>query len=136
MRERLAGWRARGDALMGILTGNARASAPVKLRAAGIEPAWFPIGAYGDEAAERAALARLALQRAEAWAGRGFAPGRVFVGWRYAGRYRLRQGDWRAGDCRQYRLLPGARSWSPPRRISSPIPFTTWRICWIERRAD
>lgn len=77
--ERLAQWRARGDVLLGILTGNTRASAPVKLRAAQIDPAWFPIGAYGDEAPERDRLAELALQRASEWRGREFARERVFV---------------------------------------------------------
>ena len=79
VRERLAEWRAREDTLLGILTGNAAASAPVKLRAAGIDPADFPIGAFGDEAPQRERLAELALTRAAARAGRQFAPQRVFV---------------------------------------------------------
>jgi phosphoglycolate phosphatase-like HAD superfamily hydrolase len=77
--ERLAQWRARDDVLLGILTGNTHASAPVKLRAARIDPAWFPIGAYGDEDAERGRLAQLALERAGEWRGQEFAHERVFV---------------------------------------------------------
>ena len=60
-------------------TGNSHASAPVKLRAARIDPAWFPIGAYGDEAPQRDRLAQLALKRASEWRGQEFARERVFV---------------------------------------------------------
>lgn len=77
--ERLQEWRARGDVLLGLLTGNTRASAPVKLRGAGIHPDWFPIGAFGDEAAQRNRLAELALQRANVWRGVRFDRERVFV---------------------------------------------------------
>ncbi|MCY4009143.1 MAG: haloacid dehalogenase-like hydrolase [Anaerolineaceae bacterium] len=77
--ERLQHWRARGDVLLGLLTGNTRASAPVKLRAAGIDPDWFLIGAFGDEAPQRNQLALLALQRANAWRGQEFTRERVFV---------------------------------------------------------
>ena len=77
--ERLAQWRARDDVLLGLLTGNTHASAPVKLRAARIDPAWFPIGAFGDEAPQRDRLAQLALERAGDWRGQEFARGRVFV---------------------------------------------------------
>ena len=77
--EQLAQWRARSDVLLGLLTGNTHASAPVKLRAAQIDPGWFPIGAFGDEAPQRDRLAELALERAVAWRGQEFARGRVFV---------------------------------------------------------
>ena len=77
--ERLAQWRTRNDVLLGLLTGNTHASAPVKLRAAQIDPGWFPIGAFGDEAPQRDRLAELALERAVAWRGQEFARGRVFV---------------------------------------------------------
>ncbi len=77
--ERLTQWRARSDVLLGLLTGNTHASAPVKLRAARIDPAWFPIGAYGDEAPQRDRLAQLALKRASEWRGQEFARERVFV---------------------------------------------------------
>ena len=40
--ERLAQWRARSDVLLGLLTGNTHASAPVKLRAARIRPGLVP----------------------------------------------------------------------------------------------
>lgn len=63
--ERLA-----GRAHCGILTGNWRAGAAVKLRAVGLErPAtgptpWFE-GAYGDDSADRDALVPMARRRAE-----------------------------------------------------------------------
>jgi phosphoglycolate phosphatase len=56
--------RQRADCVLGIVTGNVSTTAPVKLRAAGFDPAWFPVGAYGSEALHRDELPRLALQRA------------------------------------------------------------------------
>lgn len=61
---------ARGDALLGLLTGNVAAGAALKLAAAGLEPARFRVGAYGSDAAERALLPPIAVQRARALTGR------------------------------------------------------------------
>lgn len=58
--------RARTDVRLGIITGNVHTSAPVKLSAVGIDPAWFPIGAFGDDAIERDDLAQIARDRAAA----------------------------------------------------------------------
>ena len=52
------------DVLLGIVTGNVATTAPVKLRAAGFDPAWFPIGAFGSEALDRNDLPALAMERA------------------------------------------------------------------------
>lgn len=60
--ELVAELRRRG-LLLGVLTGNVSTTAPVKLRAAGFDPSWFPIGAYGSEAADRNLLPFLALER-------------------------------------------------------------------------
>jgi phosphoglycolate phosphatase-like HAD superfamily hydrolase len=49
---------------LGLVTGNCGASAPVKLRAAGFDPAWFPVGGFGHEAVQRNDLPALAVQRA------------------------------------------------------------------------
>ncbi len=63
----------------GIITGNFSATAPVKLRAAGFDPAWFPVGAYGNEALTRDDLPPLALQRAIDYTGKQIAPEQVIV---------------------------------------------------------
>lgn len=56
--------RERDDVRLGLVTGNMQESAFVKLRIAGFDPAWFPIGAYGHESMHRNDLTPLALQRA------------------------------------------------------------------------
>ena len=55
---------ARPDAVVGLLTGNIEGTAPLKLAAAGIDPAQFRLGAYGSDAADRNKLPALAMQRA------------------------------------------------------------------------
>ena len=67
------------NALIGLVTGNTSKTAAIKLELAGYDPAWFPVGAYGNESAERADLTRLALQRARDLRGRAFEGGDVFV---------------------------------------------------------
>jgi phosphoglycolate phosphatase-like HAD superfamily hydrolase len=54
------------DALLGLLTGNLAASAPIKLRAANIDPAFFCVGAYGSDGIERSELPAVAVARAQA----------------------------------------------------------------------
>lgn len=71
--------RRRPDLLPGIVTGNVSSTAPIKLRAAGYDPAWFAVGAYGSEAADRNALPFLALERAERLLGERIAPQQVVV---------------------------------------------------------
>jgi len=57
--------RCRDDVSLGLLTGNYRQATPIKLRAAGFDPAWFAVGVFGDDASNRPALARLAMQQFE-----------------------------------------------------------------------
>lgn len=64
---------------LGLVTGNVSSTAPLKLRAAGFDPAWFPVGAFGSEAYSRDDLPALALQRAAVYYGRSIAPGQVVV---------------------------------------------------------
>jgi phosphoglycolate phosphatase len=71
--------RKRKDIVIGIVTGNVRATANIKLRAGGFDPAWFAVGAYGSEAIERDHLPPLALQRAIDHAQRHFEPHEVIV---------------------------------------------------------
>jgi phosphoglycolate phosphatase-like HAD superfamily hydrolase len=54
----------RDDVGIGLVTGNVSSTAPIKLRAAGFDPVWFPVGAYGSEAQERDNLPALAVARA------------------------------------------------------------------------
>ncbi|MFN8377814.1 MAG: HAD hydrolase-like protein [Anaerolineae bacterium] len=64
---------------LGLVTGNVASSAPIKLRAAGYDPDWFPVGAFGHESQLRAALPLLAMKRAEELYGTPFTPERVVV---------------------------------------------------------
>jgi phosphoglycolate phosphatase len=61
---------AKGGLLLGLLTGNMRATAHLKLASAGIDSSAFVVGAFGDESADRNALPPIALGRAEALLGR------------------------------------------------------------------
>jgi len=54
---------ARGDVLIGVITGNIEACARIKLREAGVHR-HFLLGAFGHEHADRCQIARLARQRA------------------------------------------------------------------------
>lgn len=69
----------RGDVVLGLLTGNYTAAVPVKLRAAGINPDWFTITCFGDEAPTRPDMVALALRKYERMFGRAIEPRRVIV---------------------------------------------------------
>ena len=56
--------------VLGLLTGNVIAGARLKLRAAGLDPVRFVVGAYGSDHARRGELAPIALLRAEPHFGR------------------------------------------------------------------
>lgn len=58
---------------LGLVTGNYAKAAPMKLRAAGLEPSQFVLGAFGDEGPTRPDLVRLAIEK---WALRGAEPDR------------------------------------------------------------
>lgn len=77
--ELLASLRARDDVLPGIITGNTAATTPIKLRAAGFAPEWFPVGAYGSESPDRNELSRLAWERGCAHLGQQIAPQQVII---------------------------------------------------------
>ncbi|HEX3051110.1 MAG TPA: haloacid dehalogenase-like hydrolase [Aggregatilineaceae bacterium] len=67
------------DVVVGLVTGNMASLVPVKLRAAGFDPADFKVGAFGSEGWERPMLPPLALERAKAYAGVDFAPDQVVI---------------------------------------------------------
>ncbi|MCY3907982.1 MAG: HAD family hydrolase [Anaerolineaceae bacterium] len=77
--ETVQALRDRPDFILGIVTGNASVTTPIKLAAAGFDPAWFPVRACGSEAASRNDLPPLALQRARAQSGQAIAPQDVTV---------------------------------------------------------
>jgi phosphoglycolate phosphatase len=78
IRELLDALEARDDVLLGLLTGNVREGAMAKLRAVGIDPARFKVGAFGSDHADRPELPAIARQRAEAVLG-GAVSGRNVV---------------------------------------------------------
>jgi phosphoglycolate phosphatase-like HAD superfamily hydrolase len=67
----LGGLAARTNTTLGLVTGNYAHAAPLKLRAAGIDPAQFVLGAYGGDAPTRPDLVRLAMEQ---WRARGAEP--------------------------------------------------------------
>jgi phosphoglycolate phosphatase len=56
--------------ILGLLTGNLAPGAGLKLRAAGIDPERFQVGAYGSDAAHRPDLPPIAARRAAPFFGR------------------------------------------------------------------
>lgn len=54
----------REDLVLGLLTGNVKQGAFLKLRAGGIDPRRFKVGAYGSDAEHRPDLPAIAAQRA------------------------------------------------------------------------
>ena len=77
--ETIAALKQRDDVRLGLVTGNVRSSAPIKLKAAGYQPEDFPIGAFGNDAIERNDLPRLAFERAYAHYQCAFDPQNVIV---------------------------------------------------------
>lgn len=63
--ELLAALERRDDTILGLLTGNLREGAYAKLRAAGIDPGRFRVGAFGSDHEHRPELPAVARQRAE-----------------------------------------------------------------------
>jgi len=69
----------RDDIVLGLVTGNMEKTAKIKLEMAGYDPAWFKVGAYGNESPDRDDLPGLAIQRAEALTGKTFVQQQVIV---------------------------------------------------------
>jgi phosphoglycolate phosphatase-like HAD superfamily hydrolase len=70
----LSALQQRSDVLLGLLTGNNRITAPLKLQAAGIDPALFTLGAFGCDQADRNRLPEIAMERARALIGEPISP--------------------------------------------------------------
>ena len=67
------------DVLLGLLTGNMAEGAALKLRAVGVDPCRFRVGAYGSDAPHRPHLPPIAAQRATRLFGRVPASGEVVI---------------------------------------------------------
>ncbi|HEX3594806.1 MAG TPA: HAD family hydrolase [Polyangiaceae bacterium] len=78
VEEALLGLADKAHLTLGLVTGNYSRAAPLKLRAAGLDPARFVVGAFGEDGPTRPELVRIAMEQ---WAARGFAahPERVVV---------------------------------------------------------
>lgn len=66
-------------ARLGLVTANMAVTAQIKLRAAGFDPADFPVGAFGDDARHRNDLPWLAVGRARQCWGLDFAGAAVVI---------------------------------------------------------
>lgn len=64
--------RLRSDIVLGLLTGNAQVTAPLKLIAAGLDPAQFKVGVYGSDALDRNDLPAIGIERANQLTGYEF----------------------------------------------------------------
>jgi len=74
----LAGLARRDDVVTGLLTGNWRGGAAIKLGSVGLFD-HFPFGGFGDDALDRRGLPPVALERARAYTGRPFTPGEAVI---------------------------------------------------------
>jgi phosphoglycolate phosphatase len=72
VRELLERLNKLDNVLVGLLTGNVRKGAGLKLRRWNLEP-YFRFGAFGDDHENRAVLAQIALEKARALSGRAFS---------------------------------------------------------------
>jgi len=65
--------------VLGLLTGNLERGAALKLRAAGLDPNRFKVGAYGSDSADRPELPPIAARRAERFFGRPLTGAEVVI---------------------------------------------------------
>lgn len=65
--------------VVGMVTGNYRGAAPLKLQAGGIDPRQFRVAAFGDEAPTRPDMVALAVQRTRELTGHTLASDRFLV---------------------------------------------------------
>jgi phosphoglycolate phosphatase len=65
--------------VLGLLTGNLERGAALKLRAAGLDPDRFKVGAYGSDSADRPELPPIAARRAEPFFGRPLTGAEVVI---------------------------------------------------------
>ncbi len=70
---------AAGRALVGLLTGNVEGGAALKLRAAGLDPSRFAVGAYGSDSPRRPELPAIAAERAARGTGKRFTGADIVI---------------------------------------------------------
>lgn len=70
---------AQTNTTLGLLTGNLATTAPIKLRAANLDPALFCVGAYGNDGRSRSQLPAVAINRAQALTGHTFSGKDVII---------------------------------------------------------
>jgi phosphoglycolate phosphatase-like HAD superfamily hydrolase len=75
----LTALEARDDVILGLLTGNVEPGARAKLRAVGLDPDRFTVGAFGSDHEHRPALPAIAQQRARDELGVDVAGGDIVV---------------------------------------------------------
>ncbi len=71
--ELLTALQAHDGVILGLLTGNAHLTAPMKLSAAGIDPVQFKVGVYGSDALDRNLLPAIGIERANQLTGHEFS---------------------------------------------------------------
>lgn len=121
--------------LLGLVTGNIRAGAMVKLEAAGLDR-WFPEGGFGEDSPERAELARIARERFERLAGRAIPPAATL----HVGDSRQ---DVRAALANGYLSLAVGTGWTPlsdleaegPGLAVEDLSGTGEILAWLRRAA-
>ncbi|MFP5355725.1 MAG: HAD hydrolase-like protein [Gemmatimonadota bacterium] len=77
--ELLDALEARADRILGLLTGNLLGGAERKLRAVGIDPARFLVGAFGSDHEHRPELPAIALARSRQAMGRALTGDRLVI---------------------------------------------------------
>lgn len=65
--------------VLGLLTGNYSGAVPIKFEAVGLDPRWFTITAFGDEAPSREDLVAMAMSKYRVRWGEPIGPRRVVV---------------------------------------------------------
>ncbi len=78
-RELIGRLRSTEGVVLGSVTGNYAEAARLKLRAVGIDPSWFVANGFGDQAATRSKLVRMAIDAAIALVGQPLGGGDVIV---------------------------------------------------------
>jgi phosphoglycolate phosphatase-like HAD superfamily hydrolase len=69
----------RSDVLLGLITGNFKETAMLKLQTAGFDPAVFTVAAYGHISADRADLPPVAVKQAQALTGKTYSGSQIVI---------------------------------------------------------